>query len=424
MNLQREYVDIQDVVFDEKTAVQGHVLHLCRQELADLVQDRCFARVEIDVAKPGENCRIMSIGDVVQPMVRLDDEEATFPGVVGAMRQAGNGRTLCLRGVVVSEVVEVLLNLGNFMDFTGPATQFSEFSGMIHVTIDAFPAQDVSKDDYLHALTVASKKAAKYLAQAAKGCQPDQVETFTLERENLEGLPRVAYLCNAFSHAPLTDFTFYGDSMQTSLPTIVHPNEFLDGAMLDRDYGQLVNADPSYYWQNQPIILELYRRHGVDLNFVGVVLSNTPHTVTDKQRNAMIATGLIHRVLKADGVMITKEGGGHPQVDVQMDVELLEGKYGIATTLVLCEFLSPNNGSYEQVLFTTEYANAMVSTGCVEPLTVGPVEKVIGSNTIPFYPGFGKPGPIDAKAGFIHRNRSVRGSLGQLGGSYFTTRKF
>ena len=120
----------------------------------------------------------------------------------------------------------------------------------------------MSKDDYLQALTVASKKAAKYLAQAAKDCQPDQVETFTLERENLEGLPRVAYLCNAFSHAPLTDFTLYGDSMQTSLPTIVHPNEFLDGAMLDRDYGQLINADPSYYWQNQPIILELYRRHG------------------------------------------------------------------------------------------------------------------------------------------------------------------
>ena len=424
MNLQRHYVDIRDVVLDSKTTVQDHVLHLCSQELVELLQNRSFSKIEIDVAKPGECCRIINIGDVVQPMIRLDDEDATFPGVVGAMRQAGDGRTLCLRGVVVSEVVEVPLSLGNYLDLSGPATELSELSGKIHITLDAYPSPDVDKDEYLAALTVASKKAAKFLAQAAKECAADQVETFTLEREGLENLPRVAYLCNAFSHAPLTDFTFYGDSMQTSLPTIVHPNEILDGAMLDRDYGQLINADPTYYWQNQPIILELYRRHGMDLNFVGVVLSNTPHIVTDKQRNAMIATGLIHHQLQAQGVLITKEGGGHPQVDVQMDVELLEGKYGIATTLVLCEFLSPNNGSYEQVLFTTDYANAMVSTGCVEPLTVGPVDKVIGETTIPFYPGFGKPGPIDPKQGFIHRNRSVRGSLGQLGGSYFTTRKF
>jgi sarcosine reductase len=423
MELKRLYVDIEQVVFDDTSFVDGHTLHLCKEELEQVAADKAFSKVIIDIAAPGTDCRIMNIGDVVQPALKLDDEEATFPGVIGAMRVAGTGKTLMLRNVMVSEVLEIFVSIGCFLDMKGRGTEESDLSKYYHITIDAFPAEGVSNDDYLIAIHRASKKLAKHVAQIAKNCKIDEEEVFTLKRENLEGLPRVAYLCNAFCHAPLTDMTLYGESMQSAMPVILHPNEVLDGAITDRDYGQLINADPTCIWQNHPIILELYRRHGVDLNFVGVVLSNTPHTVEWKERNAAMAAAMIKYHLNAECCIITKEGGGHPQVDVAMAAEILEKDYGIKTVLVLAEFLSPNNGSYEQVLFTTKYADAMVSTGCVMPTEYPAVSRVIGNQTIWPYPGFTK-GDVVPSESFIHRNRSVRGAMSQLGWSWHGSRKF
>ena len=210
------------------------------------------------------------------------------------------------------------------------------------------------RDEYLDALHLSSKKLSKLLALLAKDCTPDETEEFTLEREGLEGLPRVAYLADVFCHAPFTEMTLYGESMAAAMPVILHPNEILDGAVTNKDYDNSTNAEATYVWQNHPIILELYRRHGVDLNFVGVVLSNIHHTVEWKQRNATMAASMIHNQLRADGCIITKEGGGHPQVDMGFATDILEGEYGIKTTLMLTEFLSPNNDSYGQLLFKSK----------------------------------------------------------------------
>ena len=111
MNLQRLYVDINAVVFDEASYIDGHTLHINKEELETAVGDPAFASVEISIAKPGDSCRIVNMGDVVQPAVKLDDEDATFPGLVGRMRTAGSGQSLLLRGVVVSETVEVPIQL-------------------------------------------------------------------------------------------------------------------------------------------------------------------------------------------------------------------------------------------------------------------------------------------------------------------------
>lgn len=82
----------------------------------------------------------------------------------------------------------------------------------------------------------------------------------------------------------MNDTTFYGDNCASMLPTIVHPNEILDGALLFRDYHSTANSAPSFVIQNHPVILELMARHGKDLNFVGVILSNTPAEIVNKNR--------------------------------------------------------------------------------------------------------------------------------------------
>ena len=425
MRLKKLYVDVRSAVFDDRTFVKNNVLHINKRELLTVVADYRFASVDADIALPGEPCRITNVGDIVQPMCKVDDPDGSFPGVAGNMTQAGSGETLVLRGAAVVEVCEVPLPIGTMLDMAGPATEHSRFANTVNIAVIPVPADGIDKDAYLEALNICSKKAARYLAESALGTPPDEAEEFGLDlpeaaRRNLEDLPRVAYLFQIFSHAPLTDVTYYGDSCQSMLPILVHPNEILDGALLNRDYYQITNADPSHIYQNHPMILDLYARHGKDLNFAGVVLSNTPHTVTDKQRNAMMASGLVKHHLKADGVIITKEGGGHPQIDIQLNCELCE-KMGVRTSILINEFLSTSNASDEVLLFRSEYADAIVTSGCFADLDLPGPDKVIGHTPIPDRL---KKGLCDPARGFRHYNRYIRGTMSQLGDTPHTSERF
>jgi hypothetical protein len=53
----------------------------------------------LDLAHPGERCRIGRVFDVIAPRARLDRED--FPGVPGSVAKVGDGRTVALSGVAV-----------------------------------------------------------------------------------------------------------------------------------------------------------------------------------------------------------------------------------------------------------------------------------------------------------------------------------
>ncbi|KPU42819.1 glycine reductase complex component B subunits alpha and beta [Oxobacter pfennigii] len=404
MKLERLYVDIDNVAFDNRSYIDGHTLHVSKDELEKVVSSEAFSKVEISIAVPGTNTRIINIGDIVQPTIKLDDEGDTFPGVIGKMRTVGRGRSLMLRNIAVSEVVEMPVDIPSILDLSKVTVEAAYIAGYYHVTIDAFPAEGISRTVYLGSLHTASKKLARHLAGLAKACTPDETEEFTLERHNLEGLPKIAYLCDVFCHRPYTDALVYGETMGESLPIILHPNEIIDGAVLNRDYDNSTNADPTYVWQNHPIIFELYRRHGIDVNFVGVVLNNVHHTVESKLRNATMAASMVHNQLKAEGCIITKEGGGHPQIDVGLAADVLEGEYGIKTTLVL---LGLSNETNAQVIFKSKYTDAIVSTGAAVVLSLPAADQVIGSSPDTRY---GNPlGPMTIAL------RSMHGAQSQMG---------
>jgi len=385
-----------------------------------VIFDSRFSNVEIELAFPGEDCRLMNVGDIVQPIYKISDGGVTFPGVVDDIGTVGQGPSVVMGGLAVVEILEMDVPLGTFVDMSGPAAPHTPFSKTINLTIDAFPAKGVSKHDYFDAVNTASKKVARYLGKAAKDCLPDADQEFTLQKEGVAGLPGVAYIFQIFSHAPYTDTRYYGDDCTKMMPLIIHPNEILDGALTNRNYFQMTNADPTYSYQNQPLILELYRRHGVDINFLGVILHNTPHELTDKKRNAMMAANLAHYHLHADAVVITKEGGGHPQIDMGMTCDLCEN-LGMQSAILITEFLSPDNAADESVLFTTRNANAMVSSSCLELIACPPVQRVIGSTAIPNLTNLGK---VDPYNGFILYNHKSRGATSQLGGTMYTSTKY
>ncbi len=422
MKLEINYVDIKDAAFGSETEIKDNVLYINKEELLDLISDESFSHVELDLAFPGESCRIGSVSDIIQPTIKIDDEDSTFPGTLGEMNKVGSGKTIKLRGIAVLETYDLMQPSGAVLDMSGPAAEHTIFSQMIQLVINPHIADGVDKFNYIDSLKKASLTAAKYLAEAAADLVPDEVEDLSMttgddDIYDDEGnpLPRFAYIYQIFSHRKAISALYYGDECIHALPTIAHPNEILDGALLNNNYEQLPNGDPTYMIQNHPLIRELYNRHGKDLNFVGVIISNTPSAMVNKKRNAMLATSLAKEVLKAECVLINKEGGGHPQVDIQLNCDLAEGM-GMKTGIILSEFMTTSGLSDEAVVFNTPNASAIVTTGCLERMAVPAVERVLGSpiNDI----------DVPLEGPIMLSNRNIRGALSQLGESWYTSIKF
>jgi glycine reductase len=269
--------------------------------------------------------------------------------------------------------------------------------------------------EYAAALKKASLTVAVYLASAAGACAPDSSEIYDLNQgaeydSDGRKLPRVVYIYQIFSHKALVEPLFYGDNCHGILPIPVHPNEILDGALINRNYEQVHNADVTYVIMNHPVIKELYSRHGKDLNFVGVIVKNAPSAQKDKERMAMMATTQAKYLFKADAAILTKEGGGHPQIDMSLNCEWCE-ELGIKTVLLLTEFLTTGGGKEESLIFNTDKADAIVSAGYAEMVDFPAMDRVLGGNTIPDV-------KVTMDQPFQAMCKLVRGSLSQLGDSW------
>ncbi len=79
------FSNIKDVRFGDKTSVKDGILYINRDELQKLVaQDTSFSRVNIELAHPGENLRMVNVHNVVEPRAKMDGSGENFPGVLGA----------------------------------------------------------------------------------------------------------------------------------------------------------------------------------------------------------------------------------------------------------------------------------------------------------------------------------------------------
>jgi glycine reductase len=166
----------------------------------------------------------------------------------------------------------------------------------------------------------------------------------------------------------------YGDNCRHLLPTILHPNEVLDGAVL-RSYTYL-NME-TYSIQNNGVILDLYDRHGRDLNFVGVVVYVANQLAEERQRATLMASNLVRYTLGANGAVFTKSGGGAPNVDMALIAERCE-ELGIKTALILWETAGPDAGDEDATLFNAPSLDAIVSIGASQlTLDLGPVERLV-----------------------------------------------
>lgn len=387
MKLELANYVVNDVVFGNETSFKNGLLTLNKEELIDFVKkDEHITECDIEIAKPGEDTRIAPVKEAVEPRAKVDGRP-TFPGVTGDVVSNGTGRTNCLKGVAV---LGVGMHWGSFgdgvIDMSGEGADLTYFSKTINIclvadTDELFEQREQQKKN--HAIRWATHKLAEYIAKAVKDVEADNVETFELGAVTGRGaefdkLPKVVYVMQPQSQMEEMGYNvlMYGWDLNHFIPTLVHPNEVLDGAFIDGSFMPCSSKWATYDYQNNPVIKLLYENHGKTLNFLGVIMSNLNVSLEQKQRNAQQVARLAN-TLGADGAILTEEGYGNPDADfIACFVEL--EKAGVKTVGLTNE-CTGRDGKSQPLVVLDDKADAIVSTGNVSQLLeLKPMKKVIG----------------------------------------------
>lgn len=406
--LQIDYIRVHDVHFDEASSLVDGVLTLNKKEMLKIAENKLFKSIDIQIVRPGESCRILSIHDIMQPRCKADHPENSYPGIWGKLSLAGEGRTVALKGVVISDIYYAKCNIKYYLDMGGPCAKYSNFSRHFHVCLDAVPGEGVSDATYAEALKHASLSLNVYLAKLAIDLKPDETEVF--ERKAIapeKKLPKVAYLVTHMASHDTWNFLYYGQSALNFLPIVVQPTEILDGAMIWRYW------EPNYYLQTECYIKELMKRHGKDLEFVGVVFANNVMKIDGKDTMSMIAANICKETLHADCVMVNKSGMGHCQLDSAMAFNWCQ-KLGMPAVANLAAVTSYEPG--DMLVIADPAVDAIINSGRNWDLEHPKVERLVGENSnVPCLLGYNPWGP------FKHTtNWAYQGIWSQLGASYAT----
>lgn len=418
MKLELWKFKVKDVVFGKVTSFTDGTLTINKDEMiAYLNRDELFGSVDIEIARPGEPVRLIHIMDAVEPRIKLTGGESTFPGVLGKMQIAGEGRTHALQGIAVIQTGSRQGIQEGVVDMSGPGAEYTIFSKTVNVVLVCTPLENTSDIEFDRATRLAGLEAAQYLAATTKDLTPDLLEEFSLDSvKPIDGaLPRICYIYHLQSQGVLRDTFVYGGNVRALLPTVLHPNEVLDGAIVSSNYIIACQKNPTYLHQNNPVIKELYRRHGEDLHFSGVIIANEHSTLKEKERSAKFAAKLAAQ-LGATGVVMTQEGGGHSDTDLMLCCIECE-KLGIKTVMLINE-IAGAGGDQPSLVDAVPQADAVVTTGNNdEMINLPEMERVIGGSEIAGIKG-NPEGAIALALGRIYT------STNQLGAGSMTVREY
>jgi len=422
MRLELGIIKIEDVQFGEETTIKDGTLYVNKKELMALaLQDNRLSEADVELARPGEEVRIIPVKDVIEPRVKVSGPGELFPGMIGKIGTVGSGRTNVLRGAALVTVGRIIGYQEGFIDMTGPGAQYSPFSETNNVVLILHPIDGLAGHAHEEAVRLAGLRAAVYLGEACKDIAPDELEVYELSPVDT-ALPKVAYVHPLLSEGLLHDTWFYGVDAKKILPTLIHPNEVMDGAIVSGNCVSACDKHTTYHHLNNALIKELYRNHGKDLNFIGVIVTNLNVTLADKERSSDCASKLV-KLIGAEGTIITKEGFGNPDTDLMMLCKKIE-EYGIKTVVITDEYAGGDGGS-QSLADAVPQADALVSVGNAnEVITLPPMKRIIGDLKSAEAIAGGFVGCLTAGGGLNVEIQSIMGSTCQLGFGKLTARGY
>jgi hypothetical protein len=382
---------ITEIRLGAQTRVDGTTLAVDAGGLRRLLlEDRNLTNVDFEIVRPGESCRAGPVFDITEPRAKAPGSSPDFPGILGPPQTAGIGTTHVLVGAAVTVIRERSAGdsrgvAGYILEMSGAPAEGTKYASLHHLIVIPHTNPGLAGHAQQRAYRSAGLTTAVYLARAAMDLTPARNETFDSvgpAAGGRDGLPRVAYVGQIFSRQrkpELDEQILYGVGTDGMLPVVLHPDEWLDGALVPSYHASLGGAE-TYFYQNHPVITELYRRHHArELDFVGTVATIASADNFDRERNCGFAANLVRWALKADAAVLTKFGGGVPHADLAETARLLE-LLGIKTAVQVTD-LARDRRVESALLFNFPEVNAIVCIGGNSTTwKTQRVERVIGAS--------------------------------------------
>ncbi|MBI2880177.1 MAG: beta-aspartyl-peptidase [Candidatus Tectomicrobia bacterium] len=422
MKLTLNSFPVDEIAESRRTGLDGRRLLLNRRELRDLLlRDGRLGSVEIDLVRPGESCRIVNILDIFEPRIKASGGGEAFPGILGPARLAGSGTTHALRGMCVVTCGSLDGAEDALLDMAGPCADLSRFSGLKGVVVTLTFAEGLSRAESARAAVEAGVRASLFLGEllgeAARTQAPEASEVFELSAPSRAAgldpsLPRIAYVYPLYSQGDARDMLLYGRNTRDLLPTLIHPNEVMDGAVVWSGFCR-PTKNPTYDHLNHAVLRTLYAAHGKSIVFAGTIVANHPKHFTEKTLHAAMMARLAEDVLGADGVIITKDSGGQADTDLMQICEQCEER-GVKTVLLTMEFAGDRGSSAGSLVDASPRADAIVSVGnCAETVRLPRMERVVGGARL-------KDFAQDPRDPVEVSYNKIPGAVGMLGGNALT----
>ncbi|MEY8410781.1 glycine/sarcosine/betaine reductase component B subunit [Lachnospiraceae bacterium 62-26] len=393
MKLTRQYFDVKRVVFGEKCAYKAGILTVNEEELKEQCKDLCKAVKDfhLEITEPDENARIIHVLDAIQPMVKIEGEGQQYSGFFGTPYTVGRGVTNLYDGFAVIESAALPWDSTNassgllyprdaIIELTGEHAGYTPFSKTHNLVIVYELNEGKSSIEYDNDIRLIAMRISACLAELTRGLKPDRTELFSTEEEHPE-LPGVVLVWQCQNQGPYANTMLYGLPIDDMVPTVLHPNEMLDGCVVSGNYVWPAFKVPTYLHVNHPVLLELYRRHGKDINFKGVLFCRSHNPSNWHKQRCASHNVKLAQMLGAQGLVMVWEGGGNACVDGMLTIQTAE-RHGIKASTITFEFGGKDGTEGLLLVDDVPEADAICSGGSIErPITLSKVDRAVGGDT-------------------------------------------
>ncbi len=428
MRLEIGNIFIKDIQFGEVTSVKDGTLFINKEEMIkEISNDDHIKSIDIELVRPGESVRITPVKDVIEPRVKVEGNGGLFPGFLSKVDMVGEGRTHVLKGAAVVTTGKIVGFQEGIVDMTGPGADYTPFSKTCNVVVIAEPADGLNQYEHEEAVRMVGFKSAKYLGEAGKTVEPDEVKTYEtkpiLEQANqYPELPKVAYVYMLQTQGLLHDTYVYGVDAKKIIPTLIYPTEVMDGAIVSGNCVSACDKNPTYVHLNNPVIHDLYEAHGKEINFLGVIITNENVYLADKERHSNM-TAKLAEYLGVDGVIISEEGFGNPDTDLIMNCKKISAK-GIKTVILTDEYAG-RDGASQSLADSDPSGDACVTGGNANMTIVLPkLDRIIGHIDVVDVIAGGFDGSLRADGSIEVEIQAITGATSEVGFNKMTARTY
>lgn len=428
MRLELGKIFIKDIQFASESKIENNVLYVNKDELRKAIwDDEAIVSVEFDIAKPGQSVRITPVKDVIEPRVKVEGRGGIFPGVLSKVDTVGEGKTIALKGMAVVTTGKIVGFQEGIVDMTGPGAEYTPFSKLNNLVIIAEPAEGIKQHEHEKAVRYIGFKAAKYLGELARNLQPEETKVYEtkplLEQiAQYPDLPKVGYVYMLQTQGLLHDTYVYGVDAKQIVPTILYPTEIMDGAIVSGNCVSACDKNPTYVHLNNGVIEELYEKHGKEINFLGVIITNENVYLADKERSSNW-TAKFTKYLGLDAAIVSQEGFGNPDTDLIMNCKKIETE-GVKTVIVTDEYAG-QNGASQSLADADPKANAVVTGGNANQLIVLPkLDKIIGHIDVVNVIAGGNHDSLKEDGTIEVEIQAITGATNETGFGYLTAKTY